>query len=90
MTLSTGYERRTAFGGSTRLVAGMQSHPELTNGSMPGFGPGFELLQMASSDTMAFGDAVVIDVGTLMEAERLEATRLQAEPICAGDRSSHR
>jgi hypothetical protein len=77
----TGYEHQTMFGGSTRLVSGFQSHPELTNGSSPGFGPGLEVLQMASTQRITLGDAVVIDAGTLIEAEKLEATRIQAEPF---------
>jgi hypothetical protein len=81
VAVMTGYEHKTFMGGSTRLVSGFQSHPELTNGSSPGFGPGLEVLQMASTQRMTLGDAVVIDAGTLLEAERLEATRIQAEPF---------
>ncbi len=80
LAVTAGFEHRTLLGGSTRLVAGMQSHPELTNGSQPGFGPGFEVLQMASTQQLALGDAVLIDAGTLMEAERLEQTRIQTLP----------
>jgi hypothetical protein len=35
---------------------------------------------MASTQQLALGDAVLIDAGTLMEAERLEQTRIQALP----------
>jgi hypothetical protein len=80
IAVTAGFEHRTILGGSTRLVTGMQSHPELTNGSQPGFGPGFEVLQMASTQQLALGDAVLIDAGTLMEAERLEQTRIQTLP----------
>jgi hypothetical protein len=45
-----------------------------------GLAPGFQVLQLASSQQMALGDAVLIDVGTLIAAERLEATRIETEP----------
>jgi hypothetical protein len=76
VAVSTGYERHTAMGGSTRLVSSFQSHPELVDG----LAPGFQILQLASSQQMALGDAVLIDVGTLIAAERLEVTRLETEP----------
>ena len=76
VAVSTGYERHTAMGGSTRLVSSFQSHPELVDG----LAPGFQVLQLASSQQMALGDAVLIDVGTLIAAERLEATRIETEP----------
>jgi hypothetical protein len=76
VAVSTGYERHTPLGGSTRLVSSFQSHPELVDG----LAPGFQVLQLASSQQMALGDAVLIDVGTLIAAERLEATRIETEP----------
>ncbi len=77
--VTAGYERRSAFGGSTRLVTSFQSHPELTNGSLNT--PGFEVLQLANSQQLAFGDMVMIDFGTLLQAEKLEATRMEAKPF---------
>jgi hypothetical protein len=74
----TGYERRSALGGSTRLVSSFQSHPELTDGSSVG---GFQVLRLATTQQFALGDMFLIDAGTLMEAERLEETRLEAEPF---------
>jgi hypothetical protein len=78
LALITGYERRSPLGGTTRLVSSFQSHPELTDG-----GPttGFQVLRLASTQQFVLGDAFLIDVGTLMEAERLEATRIEAEPF---------
>jgi hypothetical protein len=78
IALITGYERRSPLGGSTRLVSSFQSHPELTDG-----GPtaGFQVLRLASAQQFALGDMFLIDAGTLMEAERLEQTRLEAEPF---------
>jgi hypothetical protein len=78
IAVSAGYERRTLLGSSTRLVSSFQSHPELTNGSST---TGFQVLQMASAERVVLGDMVMIDAGTLLQAERLEATRLNAEPF---------
>ncbi len=80
VAVTAGYQRQSPLGGSTRLVTGFQSHPELANGSMPGFGPGFEILDLASAQKLEFGDTVVIDAGTLIEAERLQATRFRTQP----------
>jgi hypothetical protein len=74
----TGYERRTPLGGSTRLVSSFQSHPELMSGTSA---TGFQVLRLASTQQFALGDMFLVDVGTLMEAERLEATRIEAEPF---------
>jgi hypothetical protein len=74
--VSTGYERRSAMGGATRLVAHYETHPELTDG----FEPGFQVMQVASTEQLALGDAVMIDVGTLLEAEQLHSTRIASEP----------
>jgi hypothetical protein len=78
VSLSAGYERRMPLGGSTRLVSSFQSHPELTNGSSTN---GFQVLQLASTEQITLGDMVMIDAGTLVAAERLEETRLQAQPF---------
>jgi hypothetical protein len=80
VAVTAGYQRQSPLGGSTRLVTGFQSHPELANGSMPGFGPGYEVLDLASAEKLDFGDAVMIDAGTLVEAERLETTRFRTQP----------
>jgi len=74
--VNAGYERRSQFG-STRLVAGMQTHPELT---AAGGNTGYAVLQMASTQQMSMGDAVVVDAGTLLAAERLAATEIEAQP----------
>jgi len=74
----TGYERRNSLGGSTRLVSSFQSHPELTDGGTTG---GFRVLRLASAQQFTLGDMFLVDAGTLMAAERLEETRLEAEPF---------
>jgi hypothetical protein len=75
--VSAGYERRSPLGGNTRLVTSYQSHPELTYGS----GAGLQVLRLASTQQMSFGDAVMIDAGTLVQAERLAATRFVTQPF---------
>jgi hypothetical protein len=74
--VGAGYERRSQFG-STRLVGAMQTQPELT---AVGGNTGYAMVRMASTQQMAMGDAVMIDAGTLMMAERLAATLIEAEP----------
>ena len=49
VALITGYERRSPLGGSTRLVASFQSHPELTDGDGTG---GFQVLRLASTSNL--------------------------------------
>ncbi len=78
VALITGYERRSPMGGSTRLVSSFQSHPELTDGGSVG---GFQVLRLASTQQFTLGDMFLIDAGTLVAAERLEETRLEAEPF---------
>lgn len=75
--VSAGYERRSLMGGNTRLVTSYQSHPELTYGA----GTGLQVMRLASTQQINLGDAVMIDAGTLMQAERLAATRFVAEPF---------
>lgn len=77
VTVTAGYERRSPLGGSTRLVSSVQSHPEV----MDGGSPGFQVLQLASTQQFELGDLVQIDVGTLLEAERLEYNRILSEPF---------
>ncbi len=74
--VGAGYERRSQFG-STRLVGAMQTHPELT---AAGGNAGYGMVRLASTQQMSIGDAVMIDAGTLMMAERLAQTIFEAEP----------
>ncbi len=78
--MSAGYERRSRIAGNTRLVTSFQSHPELTTGAGVGYGAGLAVMQMATTHQFSLGDLVQIDAGTLVAAEKLEATRLQMEP----------
>ncbi len=72
-----GYERRALLGGSTRLVSSFESYPELRDGGQTN---GFQVLRVASTQQFVLGNVFLIDAGTLLEAERLEQMRLEAEP----------
>lgn len=74
--IGAGYERRSQFG-STRLVTTMQTHPELT---AAGGNAGSGVVRLASTQQMSIGDAVLVDAGSLLEAERLAETTIDAEP----------
>ena len=72
----TGYERRSLYGASTRLVSSFQSHPELTDGTSTGS----QVLRLASTEEFKFGDTATLDAGTLIKGEHLRSTRLSTEP----------
>ena len=72
-----GYERRSPFGGSTRLVSSYQSHPELTDG----YAIGAQVIRVASTQEFKFGDSIVLDAGSLLKAEHLDEVRISAEPF---------
>ena len=74
--VGAGYERRSQFG-STRLVGAMETSPELT---ATGGNSGYGMVRLATTQQMAVGDAVMVDAGTLVMAERLAATLFEAEP----------
>ena len=75
--ITAGYEARSTLGRSTRLLTSFQSHPELASP----LGAGFTVVKLASSQQIALGDAVLIDAGTLLEAERAVSSRMHAEPF---------
>ncbi|MEO7028600.1 MAG: carboxypeptidase-like regulatory domain-containing protein [Acidobacteriaceae bacterium] len=72
-----GYERRSPFGGTTRLVTSYQTHPELAYGDSTGA----QVMRLASTQEFKFGDMVVLDAGSLLKVERLRSTRLSTEPF---------
>jgi hypothetical protein len=77
VVLGAGYERRLALGGSTRILSSFQSHPELRTAGTQGF----QVLRLANTQQIVLGDAVIVDAGTLLAAERLAATELTAQPF---------
>ena len=77
LSLSAGYERHTATGGTSRMVAGLASRPEITTPD----GNSLQTISLATTEQMTLGDAVMIDAGTLFLAEHLAASRAQAAPF---------
>ena len=75
--ITAGYETRGGFGRTTRMLASFQSHPELTSSS----GGEVGVVRLASTQQFSLGDAVMIDAGTLLRAERIVTSRLIAEPF---------
>lgn len=71
-----GYQRKL-LNGRSRLVTSFASHPELVANGMPGF----SVLRIASAQEISLGDMIQIDAGTLMEAEKLEQSRMMNEPF---------
>jgi hypothetical protein len=60
MDLSSGFERRLGFAGTSRAVASYQSHPEMVGS---GNAAGLEAFQVASAQKMQIGDAADLEVG---------------------------
>lgn len=75
--ITAGYETRSGLGRSTRMLASFQSHPELTSFA----GGEVVVVRFASTQQIALGDAVQIDAGTLLRAERIVASRFVSEPF---------
>ena len=77
LDVDAGLDRHTSLGGESRVVAGFSSHPELSGAS----GSGLQAFTLASSEHIAMGDAVMIDAGTLLSAERLMENRVSSAPF---------
>lgn len=77
IAVSAGYEKRSLMGGSTRMTMSFESQPQLMDAGQPGF----QVVELASTQQFELGDMVQIDVGTLLEAERLEQTRFLSAPF---------
>ncbi len=77
MKAKSDYGHHAAFGGDMKMVAGLEVHPEIAGAGATGL----QVLTLATSERMALGDAVMIDAGTLLSAERLVASRVSAAPF---------
>ncbi len=66
-----------ALGGDVKMIAGLAFHPEIAGAGTTGL----QVLTLAASEHMVLGDAVMIDAGTLLSAERLVASRVSAAPF---------
>lgn len=74
--VTAGLERQRSFGGSTRLLVSVESHPELQAGG----GSGFQVLRSATAQKIVIGDTFIVDAGTLFTAEKLLGSRFSSAP----------
>lgn len=65
--LEAGMERKTGYGGGSRSVMGMSSHPELVG---PNGVAGVQVLELRSGQQMALGENVDLEMGGEVEAVR--------------------
>jgi hypothetical protein len=63
MNISSGFERRQGFAGSSRVIASYQSHPEM-QGS--GNASGLQTFQLASAEKMQIGDFADVEAGGIV------------------------
>ncbi len=62
--------------GGTHLLVGYSARPGIDGAS----GNGLQIVRLASAEQIALGDAVIIDAGTLLSAERLLESRVFTTP----------
>lgn len=77
VSADAGYERSTVLGGESRMVMGYESQPELAASGATGL----QAVNLATSERLSLGDAVMIDAGTLLSAERLMESRVSSAPF---------
>ena len=77
VTAGAGYERQSVLGGETRVALGYESQPELADSGATGL----QAVTLATSERLSLGDAVMIDAGTLLSAERLVQSRVSSAPF---------
>ncbi|HEV2710298.1 MAG TPA: carboxypeptidase-like regulatory domain-containing protein [Edaphobacter sp.] len=68
MNLSSGFERRQGFAGSSRVVASYQSHPEMMGSGIASSGntSGLQTFQLASAEKMQIGDFADVEAGGIV------------------------
>ncbi len=76
LTVAASTERTRLGDGTARFYLGFASRPELQAGA----GEGLTIVQLATTETLAFGDTVIVDAGTLLTAEHLVDQRLSSAP----------
>jgi len=78
MNIASGFERKHGFAGSTRLVAGYQSHPEMLGSEGA---PGLQTLQLASAEKMQIGDFADIEAGGVLYAIHTAGYLIASRPF---------
>lgn len=76
--ISSGFERRLGFAGSTRAVVSYQSHPEMIGS---GSSTGIQAFQMASAQKMQIGDAADVEVGGLVYVVHAAGYTIASRPF---------
>ena len=75
---SAGYERKTGFASSTRMVASGQSHPEMISAGNVG---GLQTMEMATAQQTKLGDMVDLEVGSAVYTVHTAEYAMMAQPF---------
>ncbi len=82
MNLSSGFERRQGFAGSTRMVASYQSHPEMRgSGNVTGNTSGLQAFQLASAEKMQIGDFADVEAGGIVYVVHTDGYAVASRPF---------
>ena len=73
-----GYERRMGFAGAARVVASVQTHPEMR--STGGVG-GLQSIRLASAQRTQIGDLIDLEYGSSISAIRVDGVGFAARPF---------
>ena len=73
-----GYERRMGFAGSARVVASVQSHPEMRS---TGGAAGLQSMRLASAERTRLGDVVDLEYGSSLTVIRVGEVGFAARPF---------
>ncbi len=73
-----GYERRIGFAGAARMVASVQTHPEMRS---TGGVAGLQLMRLASAQRTQLGDLVDLEYGSSLSVIKVEGVGLAARPF---------
>jgi hypothetical protein len=76
--LDAGYQRTTAFAGSSRMVVSFASHPEFLSADNTA---GMQVMRIASARKMQLGDAVDVEAGGTVYAIHTTGTALTTQPF---------
>jgi carboxypeptidase family protein len=82
MNLSSGFERRQGFAGSSRVVASYQSHPEMIgSGITPGSASGLQTFQLASAEKMQIGNLADVEAGGIVYVVHTDGYAVASRPF---------
>jgi hypothetical protein len=78
MNVSSGFERRQGFAGSSRVVASYQSHPEMLGSENAA---GLQTFQLASAEKMQIGDVADVEVGGIVYVVHTTGNAVASRPF---------